>query len=113
MAQTIRTKLLRRVFNADKSHCQFDANLARVCVLFEDLRIEISGAAERSLPALDFLDPQKNNWLQPELTGKYRQFYFIRRSLFDIARVCGGSQTHGRTHGERSQSASHVSGANG
>jgi hypothetical protein len=84
MGQTVRTALLRRVFAADEDRSQFNAALARVCVLFEDLRIEISGAAERSLPALDVLDSQKDNWLKPELTGKYRQFYFIRRSLLTL-----------------------------
>jgi hypothetical protein len=53
----------------------------QVCVLFEDLRIEIRGLAERSLPSLDILDPEKENWLTPALIGKYRQFYFLRRSL--------------------------------
>jgi hypothetical protein len=33
------------------------------------------------LPALDILDPEKDNWLAPEQTGKFRQFCFIRRSL--------------------------------
>ena len=69
-----------RVFKGGKTR-QFDAKLARACVLFEDLRIEIRGLAERSLPALDILDPEKDNWLTPALTGQYRQFYFIRRSL--------------------------------
>jgi hypothetical protein len=80
MGQIIRTAQLRRVFDGDKKR-QFDAKLARVCVLFEDLRIEICGLHERSLPALDILDPKNENWLAPEQTGKYRQFYFIRRSL--------------------------------
>jgi len=53
----------------------------RVCVLFEDLRVEIRGARERSLPALDILDPERENWLSPSGTGQYRRFYFIRRSL--------------------------------
>jgi hypothetical protein len=81
MSQIIRTARLRRVFNGDEKRRQFDAKLARVCVLFEDLRIEIRGVTERSLPALDILDPEKDNWLSPEQTGKYRKFYFLRRSL--------------------------------
>lgn len=80
MNETIRTALLRRVFDDDNQR-QFDAKLARVCVLFEDLRIEIRGVAERSVPALDILDPERENWAVPELTGRYRQLYFIRRSL--------------------------------
>jgi hypothetical protein len=81
MRQTIRTALLRRVFNGHKKPRLFDAKLVRLCVLFEDLRVEIRGAAERSLPALDILDPEKENWLSPTGTGQYRKFYFIRRSL--------------------------------
>jgi hypothetical protein len=81
MGQKVRTALLCRVFDDGKDR-QFDAKLARVCVLFEDLRIEeIRGLAERSLPALDILDPEKETWLSPVLTGQYRQFYSIRRSL--------------------------------
>ncbi len=60
MGQTIRTALLREVFSAEQGRRQFDAKLARVCVLF-DLRIEIRGVSERSLPALDVLDTEKEN----------------------------------------------------
>ena len=76
----IRTVELRKVFS-DGENLDFDAKLARICVLFEDLRIEMCGFAERSLPALDILDPEKENWISPRQTGWYRQFYFMRRSL--------------------------------
>lgn len=84
MGQTIRTALLRKVFSSERSRLQFDAKLARMCVLFEDLRIEIRGISERSLPALDVLDTEKENWLNPGFAGRYRTFYFIRRSLLTL-----------------------------
>ncbi len=84
MGETIRTALLRKVFREDDSRRQFDAKLARICVLFEDLRIEIRGISERSLPALDVLDPEEDNWINPASTGKYRSFYFLRRSLVTL-----------------------------
>jgi hypothetical protein len=84
MGQTIRTALLRKVFSAKQGRRQFDAKLARVCVLFEDLRIEIRGVSERSLPALDVLDTENENWLNPGFTGRYRTFYFLRRSLLTL-----------------------------
>jgi hypothetical protein len=81
MRQTIRTAPLQRVFDPHKKPRLFDAKLVRACVLFEDLRVEIRGARERSLPALDILDPEEENRLSPAGTGQYRRFYFIRRSL--------------------------------
>jgi hypothetical protein len=84
MNETTRSGLLRRAFNSETHRLQFDAKLVRLCVLFEDLRIEIRGLAERSLPALDILDPEKENWLSPGQAGKYRVFYFIRRSLVTL-----------------------------
>jgi hypothetical protein len=84
MGQTIRTVLLQKVFSCDEPRRQFDAKLARICVLFEDLRIEIRGISERSLPGLDVLDTEKDNWLNPGLTGRYRTFYFLRRSLLTL-----------------------------
>jgi len=80
MGQTIRTALLRNVFDGRRGR-EFNGKLARVCVLFEDLRIELQGLSEFSLSVLDILDPEKENWLAPELTGKYRKFYFTRRSI--------------------------------
>jgi hypothetical protein len=84
MGETIRTALMRKVFSDHESRHQFDANLARVCVLFEDLRIEIRGITERSLPALDILDPEGESWLNPGSTGRYRTFYFLRRSILTL-----------------------------
>jgi hypothetical protein len=83
MSQIIKTALLREVFN-DENERQFDAKLARVCVLFEDLRIEMRGVNEASMPTLDILDPEEENWFAPEQVGRYRKFYFIRRSLLTL-----------------------------
>jgi hypothetical protein len=46
--------------------------VARLCVLFEDLRVEYWGAKEESLQRLDTLSTQ------------YRRFYFLRRSLVTL-----------------------------
>src|SRR5437867_2991248 len=51
--------------------------VARVCVLFEDLRLEYIGSrATEDLP-LDALSKQ------------YRKFYFLRRSLVSLDEFCG------------------------
>ena len=50
--------------------------VARVCVPFEDLRLEYIGSrATESLP----LDP---------LSKQYRKFYFLRRSLVSLDEFC-------------------------
>jgi hypothetical protein len=66
------TAQLRDVFKADEK-CQLNAKLARLCVLYEDLRVELCGIVELSIPALDVLDD-----------GKYRRLYFVRRSIGTI-----------------------------
>ncbi len=45
------------------------AHMARLAVLYEDLRIELTGAAEVSIPILDSTDE------------RYRRNYFLRRSI--------------------------------
>jgi len=70
----IRTARLRNVFKADeKRKPNLNAKLARLCVLYEDLRVELCGIVELSIPALDVLDD-----------GKYRRLYFVRRSIGTI-----------------------------
>jgi hypothetical protein len=52
------------------------AHISRLCVLYEDLRIEILAAAELSIPLLDITDEH------------YRRHYFLRRciaTLFEFA----------------------------
>jgi len=55
-----------------------------LCVLYEDLRVEMWGIAERSIPALDVLDLDKDNKYTPERIGRYRRYYFVRRSIGTI-----------------------------
>lgn len=66
---------LRRVFwEGDR---ELAIRVARVCVLFEDLRVEWAGAlANEDLP----LDT---------LSKRYRRFYFLRRSLVSLNEFCG------------------------
>jgi hypothetical protein len=67
------TAPLRDLFKADeKRQPNLNAKLARLCVLYEDLRVELHGIVEPSIPALDVLD------------DKYRRFYFVRRSIGTI-----------------------------
>lgn len=72
MGQRIRTKtrcgILARVFSTH-SDKDFHARVACLCVLFEDLRIELAGQAAQKLDRLD----------EGGKTG--RQLYFIRRSI--------------------------------
>lgn len=67
MTLFIRAKELRRVFIASESN--FGAKVARLGVLYEDLRIETFGIAEDDIPAMDQLDV------------RYRRAYFLRRSI--------------------------------
>jgi len=76
----IKIALLREVFCADERR-QFYAKLARLCVLYEDLRVEMLGIAEPSIPALDILDSENDNRFAPERIGNYRRYYFVRRSI--------------------------------
>jgi hypothetical protein len=66
---------LRRVFwEGDR---ELAIRVVRVCVLFEDLRVEWAGSrANEDLP----LD---------ELSKQYRRFYFLRRSLVTLDEFCG------------------------
>src|ERR1019366_10002526 len=71
--RVVMTAPLRDVFKADeKRQPNLNAKLARLCVLYEDLRVELHGIVEPSIPALDVLD------------DKYRRFYFVRRSIGTI-----------------------------
>ena len=79
----IRSARLRAVFPADAKR-QFSAKLARLCVLYEDLRVEVCGIAEPSIPSLDALDSEQENQFSPERIGRYRRYYFVRRSIATI-----------------------------
>jgi hypothetical protein len=78
-----RNASLREVFSADQNR-QLNAKLARLCVLYEDLRVEMCGIAEPSIPALDILDLEKDNKCTPQRIGRYRRYYFVRRSIGTI-----------------------------
>jgi len=64
-------KEVRSVFIFSEMH----ALIARLSVLYEDLRIEMFGVIEESIPALDYTDE------------KYRKNYFLRRSIATLIEV--------------------------
>jgi len=64
-------KELRRVFVFSEMH----ALIARLAVLYEDLRIETFGIVAESLPKLDYTD------------SKYRSNYFLRRSIATLIEI--------------------------
>src|SRR5687768_4799976 len=55
----------------------FAVRVARLCVLYEDLRIEYHGARAPAIADVDVL------------SAMYRQFYFIRRSLVTLIEFQG------------------------
>ena len=63
-------KPLKEIFTDDDP--DLAARVARVCVLFEDLRVEYWGARSDDLASLD------------QLSTQYRRFYFLRRSLVTL-----------------------------
>jgi hypothetical protein len=71
------------VFKADENR-QLNAELARLCVLYEDLRVELFGIVEPRIAALDILDLEQENRFAPERIGRYRRYYFVRRSIGTI-----------------------------
>jgi hypothetical protein len=68
----IRVRELRQVFEP-LSDSNFEAIIARLAPLYEDLRIELSGIAEDSIAALDVFDV------------RYRRIYFLRKSLSTLS----------------------------
>jgi hypothetical protein len=87
---------LNEIFNSYRDR-PYDVHLARLSVLYEDLRIEIQGMIARSIVKLDVLDPQSDHQDNPTLAGRYRRYYFLRRSVatlrefaecFDELREC-------------------------
>lgn len=78
----VRMRELREVFG-HVSESNFEAIVARLAVLYEDLRIELFGIAEDSIPALEQLDV------------RYRRIYFLRKSigtLWEFAEAIGHLQ---------------------
>jgi len=80
---------LKKVFNSD-SHRLLDAHIAQLCVLYEDLRIEVSALREESMPSLDVLDPAEEHACDPARTGTYRKTYFLRRSTLTLCEFAAG-----------------------
>ena len=70
---------LRRIFRSDQKRL-VDAYIARLCVLYEDLRIELFAISADSIPKLDVLDPA-TEFAEKKEIGKYRRYYFLRRSI--------------------------------
>jgi len=68
MKTFIRVKELTRVFGRI-SESNFEAKVARLGPLYEDLRIEIVGIAEETIEPMDRFD------------ARYRRNYFLRRSI--------------------------------
>jgi hypothetical protein len=83
LSSRIRIGRLRHVFRSDQGEI-VDAQIARLCVLYEDLRIEMMGIA-KTIPELDILDSAGDHPDRPERVGTYRYFYFMRRSIATIS----------------------------
>jgi hypothetical protein len=71
------------VFRSDQAEI-IDAQIARLCVLYEDLRIEMMGIA-KDIPQLDILDSARDHPDNPAMVGSYRYFYFMRRSIATVS----------------------------
>ena len=69
MRYRIRVRRINQVFTEGS---EYDAKVARVAVLYEDLRLENIAASETSIVRLD------------ESGKNLRQFYFIRRSIATV-----------------------------
>jgi len=71
------------VFNQFKP-TEFDHQVARLFVLAEDLRIELHGISETSLPSMDLV------------SAAYRRHYFLRRSLATLYEFAESLEATGR-----------------
>jgi hypothetical protein len=71
---------LRRIFNSDRKR-PLDAFIGRLCVLYEDMRIEVRSIAAHSMPRLDVLDSREQHGGDLMRVGRYRRYYFLRRSI--------------------------------
>ena len=70
----IRVKPIARVFRSSSpEEASMRVQLARLCVLYEDLKIEFAGAEAEDLGGLDHTD------------ATTRRFYFVRRTLGTLA----------------------------
>jgi len=60
---------LRKIFPGEAASSGVSARIARLCVLYEDLRIELTAVAKKRIPLLDGTD------------RRYTKNYFLRRSI--------------------------------
>ena len=72
---TARAKRIRPLFEPVDD--EFSIQLARLIVLYEDLRIEVAGSVNREIPGLD------------ETGRQYRKLYFVRRAFATIDEIRG------------------------
>jgi hypothetical protein len=72
---------LRRVFTTDTDGELFHCLVSRLCVLYEDSKIEVHAAAAENIDALDVLQPKNENVITPDNVGFYRRLYFLRRLI--------------------------------
>src|SRR6185295_17600985 len=63
---------LQELLPAGGSDTQISARIARVCVLYEDLRIEVLAMAEKRISRLD------------QNGDRFRRLYFLRRSIASL-----------------------------
>ena len=73
---TARAKRVRPLFETPDD--EFNIQLARLIVFYEDLRIEVAGAANREIEDLD------------EAGKQYREMYFVRRAFATVSEISGG-----------------------
>ena len=71
-------KRVKPIFNTCDS--EFGALLARMCVLYEDLRLEVYGGMAESIPDCD------------QISAMYRKLYFLRRSTITLMEFRGTLQ---------------------
>jgi hypothetical protein len=72
---TARARRVRPLFETPEE--EFNIQLARLIVFYEDLRIEVAGAANREIEDLD------------EAGKQYREMYFVRRAFATISEIRG------------------------
>ena len=68
-------KRVRPLFETPEE--EFNIQLARLIVLYEDLRIEVAGATNREIENLD------------ETGKQYREMYFVRRAFATVSEISG------------------------
>jgi hypothetical protein len=69
MAYNLKSKMYLKEVARVFEHSDLNVRVARLAVLYEDLRIEMFAIAAPELPALDFTDE------------RYRRLYFVRRAV--------------------------------